>query len=641
MGGDRVRIRQGVFMAAVMTVALIMALLGMMPRIRAEGSGNVAALVTDIRDISAMARETGIPVEEALEQLLSKGLTGVAVGELTGEELRAGFLAVDFGSVENLVPGAIPDGVQPDSAALLLHGDAPYFREITGFISVKFPGSRSFPLGSDSLVVLPLSLVETLEAGILPDLPLIEMLKGTDIPLIYRPGSTPGVPGENVALALELVLDSVPGIRAVVPAGIFVAGYPELAPLSNLLRERGLSVSKVEFSQQIGTGFLERNLFPDILPLHSVRNEEIISRRISREDLVERFVRASRERSVKILYLRPSVLHSGSRLERFGEEIRRISGRLGVLGISTGWPQTLPLWRTSILSALAAALVLVFLSARVILRFSGKEDEPAGIRLISAVMVLSLLLAVCMLRVSLAARAAGAILATLAAVESSLLALNSFRRPFRGVLYGITVAVISGMAIASFFGTPWYMLRMGAFSGVKIALLLPPAILLLHDLRRRVHPESLQQVLSRPPLWGELVLIGGLVAAAGLMVLRSGNVSFVPGWEIRFRELLEQILVARPRTKEIFAGYPALVLCFAVRRMDIWKGTREVFRLGTTLAFSSVVNSFCHFHTHLQFILLRVFNGLWTGLLVGSIMAAVLIFLIVPLWKRWQGVVAG
>jgi hypothetical protein len=48
MGGDRVRIRQGVFMAAVMTVALIMALLGMLPRIRAEGSGNVAALVTDI-----------------------------------------------------------------------------------------------------------------------------------------------------------------------------------------------------------------------------------------------------------------------------------------------------------------------------------------------------------------------------------------------------------------------------------------------------------------------------------------------------------------------------------------------------------------------------------------------------------------
>jgi len=78
-----------------------------------------------------------------------------------------------------------------------------------------------------------------------------------------------------------------------------------------------------------------------------------------------------------------------------------------------------------------------------------------------------------------------------------------------------------------------------------------------------------------------------------------------------------------------------------VRRKDIWREYREVFRLGATLAFSSVVNSFCHFHTHLLFILLRVFNGLWTGLIVGSIMAAVLVFLVLPAWRRWQGVVAG
>ncbi len=93
-----------------------------------RGSGNVAALVTDIRDISAMARD-GDPRRGSSRTLLSeKGLTGVAVGELTGEELRAVFRPVDFAVLLNLVPGAIPDGVQPDSAALLLHGDAPYFR---------------------------------------------------------------------------------------------------------------------------------------------------------------------------------------------------------------------------------------------------------------------------------------------------------------------------------------------------------------------------------------------------------------------------------------------------------------------------------------------------------------------------------
>jgi hypothetical protein len=437
------------------------------------------------------------------------------------------------------------------------------------------------------------------------------------------------------------VLDAYPGIRAVVPAGLFVEGYPELGPLSEVLKERHIPVSKVEFSQQIGIGFLERGLYPDILSLHSVRREEILSRRLSREDLIDRFVRASRERSVKILYVRPSDLHSGSRLERFGEECKRISGRLDTLGIRTGWPRTLDPWSASFFAALALALVLVVLTLRLLSRFLSFEEGSTGSKGILATLALSAVLAVLVLRVPSVARLLGAMAASLAAAEASLVALDNFRRPVRGVLYGVSVAVISGLAIASFFGTPWYMLRMGTFSGVKIALLAPPVILLLHDLRRRVHPESLVQVLTRPPVWGELALICFLAAAAGVMVFRSGNVSFVPGWEIRFREFLEQLLVARPRTKEIFAGYPALVIWFVVRRKDLWRSYREIFRLGTTLAFSSVVNSFCHFHTHLSFIFLRVFNGLWTGIILGCIMAAILVFLLIPSWRRWQGVVAG
>ncbi|HPJ48478.1 MAG TPA: DUF5693 family protein, partial [Synergistales bacterium] len=614
---------------------------GLIPRIRAEGEGSVAALVTDVRDVVSLARESDLPVPEALDELLDRGLTAVAVGELTGQELVAGMLAMEYGSVEDLLPEGIPQGLFPDSAAMMIRRESCCSDEIRSFVSLKFPGARTISLEKGDLYVLPLSLAETLEAGMLPDYPMLNMLKGKDIPLVFRPGSTPGIPGENVALAVASVLDAYPGIRAVVPAGLFVAGYPELGPLSEVLKERHIPVSKVEFSQQIGIGFLERGLYPDILSLHSVRREEILSRRLSREDLIDRFVRASRERSVKILYVRPSDLHSGSRLERFGEECKRISGRLDTLGIRTGWPRTLDPWSASFFAALALALVLVVLTLRLLSRFLSFEEGSTGSKGILATLALSAVLAVLVLRVPSVARLLGAMAASLAAAEASLVALDNFRRPVRGVLYGVSVAVISGLAIASFFGTPWYMLRMGTFSGVKIALLAPPVILLLHDLRRRVHPESLVQVLTRPPVWGELALICFLAAAAGVMVFRSGNVSFVPGWEIRFREFLEQLLVARPRTKEIFAGYPALVIWFVVRRKDLWRSYREIFRLGTTLAFSSVVNSFCHFHTHLSFIFLRVFNGLWTGIILGCIMAAILVFLLIPSWRRWQGVVAG
>ena len=635
--------RKGPFSLFVLFLVFsaLFAALGLLPRVQAEKEGNVAALVTDIRDVVSLTRESELSVPAVLDELLGRGLTAVAVGELTGQELAAQMLELEYGAAGDLLAGSRPGDLYPDTAAILVKPGALFSREIKAFVLQKFPGTRVFSLEEGDLLALPLSLAETLEAGMIPDYPMLELLRGRDIPLIYRPGSTLGVRGENVALAVVSVLDAFPDIRAVVPAGLFVAGYPELGPLSEVLRERSIPISKVEFSQQIGAASLERALFPEILSLHSVRKEEILSRRLTRDDLVERFVRASRERSVKILYLRPSDLHSGSRLKRFGDECSMISKRLGSLGIRTGWPETIEGWSTSPFSALALGLVLVALALRLTARFLSVEKRGLDLKEAVVALVLSVFLAVLSLKLPIAARISGALVASFAAAEASLVALENFGRPLRGVIYGLAVALLAGLAIASFFGTPWYMLRMGTFSGVKIALLLPPMILLLHDLKRRIHPESLAQVLSRPPVWGELALVGVLAAAAGVMALRSGNVSFVPGWEIRFREFLEQLLIARPRTKEIFAGYPALVLWFVVRRKDIWGGFREIFRLGSTLAFSSVINSFCHFHTHLSFILLRVFNGLWTGLIVGSVVAAVLVLLVMPAWRRWQGVIAG
>ena len=56
---------------------------------------------------------------------------------------------------------------------------------------------------------------------------------------------------------------------------------------------------------------------------------------------------------------------------------------------------------------------------------------------------------------------------------------------------------------------------------------------------------------------GELLILFVLVLAA-VVLLRSGNVPFVPKWEVALRDAFERYLVARPRNKEIFIGYPAL-----------------------------------------------------------------------------------
>ena len=113
--------------------------------------------------------------------------------------------------------------------------------------------------------------------------------------------------------------------------------------------------------------------------------------------------------------------------------------------------------------------------------------------------------------------------------EASFLALDGWRRPWAGLVGSFLFAVAGGLAIAAFFSEPVYMLRLRAFSGVKATLFLPPLLVLLADLRRREHPESLGEIFRRPPLWGELFLIGILLAGAGLVVALAGAPT-VLGW---------------------------------------------------------------------------------------------------------------
>jgi hypothetical protein len=71
--------KAGMFFAAALGAVAVLAAVGLIPRIRAEGEGSVAALVTDVRDVVSLARESDLPVPEALDELLDRGLTAVAV----------------------------------------------------------------------------------------------------------------------------------------------------------------------------------------------------------------------------------------------------------------------------------------------------------------------------------------------------------------------------------------------------------------------------------------------------------------------------------------------------------------------------------------------------------------------------------
>ena len=610
---------------------------GLLPRWRLEHGDRDVAIIADFRDIVPLALGAGVSVDGALALLKEKGLRGLMVGELTGEDTASG--------VGPVAAAAVRGGSGAALTRLSVEDGFPQAGRAGEWLRLKAVGEAAE--GGDVLLPVPLVMLRTV--GILPDISGLEAGVRSGLPLYYRPAPSLGWQTKGAAELLGRVLDAYP-IAAVTPLGESVSGYPDVGPIAAEPKRRGVPVAAVEFSRQLGAVQLNNLSFPSLLTLHSVTNEELVARSIGRQALLERLVRAAAERSVRLLVLRSAPSgHSASTLEAYAGEVASLAERLRGHGFRMEWPRVLfsgGEWRLGFLSFLSAyALVAAFLFAlwRYVLRLLGDEGagETVGLAAVAAFFLLAGGGAFLIRSVPAAGRLLGALTAPLVVTEASLTAMGSGRTrtysqfyPWGPILCGFFTAVVGGLALAAFFSDPLYMLRLRTFSGVKLTLLLPPLLVLLHDLKNRVHPESLDAFLSRPPLWGELMLGGVLLILLGIMLFRSDNVRFIPGFEARVRGALEQWLGARPRSKEVFLGYPSLMLlAFAVKN-GLWARYRELLRLGAALGFSSVVNSFCHFHTPIAFILRREFNGLWLGLILGSVVVLAVGWILLPLWRR-------
>ncbi|MCR4817842.1 MAG: DUF5693 family protein [Fretibacterium sp.] len=630
------------FFWGVLLAAAVCAGWGLLPRWRLERADRTAAVIADFREVLPLARAEGITAEEALSRLKERGVSGLMVSELTGDDAIRGLGWASLEAVKQGPGGREGTLISLPPAAQLSYRAPQGAESPSEWLRLRLTGNAAPDEAGPLFLPVPVDMLRPV--GILPDIEGLELAKKLGLPVFYRPAPSLGWMTKNAPEMLRRVALSYP-VAAFAPSGDVVSGYPDVSGLAAVSKELNLPVAQVEFTRQLGAPALNHLAAPLLLPLHSVTNEEMMARNITRSALRERLVRAAVERSVRLLILRAAPQDTKDfTLQTYENEISALNQSLKDRGFTPGWPRPLfhgGTWGFHLLPAWALAAVLLLMLWRCAVRMGACESE------ISAVAAASLLagsaaLAFLMLKVPAAARLAGALAAPLIATEASLAAMDFegggslLRRLGRSVL----VVLGGGLAVAAFFSVPACMLRLQTFSGVKLTLMLPPLLVLLHDLRRRIHPESLRDILSRPPLWGELMLCGVLLAGLLLVAVRSGNVSLglasplTPGFEARLRAALERWLIARPRSKEVFLGYPCLLLLGFLVRRGLWARYREVLRIGVSLGFSSVINSFCHFHTHLSLILLREFNGLWTGVLSGVILVAAVRWLLLPLLKR-------
>ncbi len=223
----------------------------------------------------------------------------------------------------------------------------------------------------------------------------------------------------------------------------------------------------------------------------------------------------------------------------------------------------------------------------------------------------------------------------------------------------VAVTFASSVLASSALSELSYLLEINLYRGVKLMQLIPIGLFGLGYLLVYAYEESgakaavLANIGSRgeknriQKLWDYLVrtldrpmklswfVVIVVLALAGLFVLaagvyyisRTGNSTSVSAAELQFRNIPENKLIARPRTKEMLIGWPCLLLF-------IWSLRRHmnflplVFGLGMSIGLVSIVNTFLHIRTPFLLSLLRTGWGVLFGFIFGAIavLAAELIY---------------
>jgi hypothetical protein len=205
----------------------------------------------------------------------------------------------------------------------------------------------------------------------------------------------------------------------------------------------------------------------------------------------------------------------------------------------------------------------------------------------------------------------------------------SFIQMIKEVLSGffriILITLSGALLIAALLSNNKFMLGIEQFSGIKISYLVP-LFLVLAIMWLNVNKGKLMilENIKKPVLIEHIIIMVFFALFLVIYISRSGNFSFLPVLSIeeKIRIFLEKTLIARPRNKEFLIGYPALLLAMSMNFLKVKEFKIPVIIIGT-IGPVTLINTFCHIHTPLLFSMLRTFNGIWLGLVLGLIIITI------------------
>lgn len=498
----------------------------------------------------------------------------------------------------------------------------------------RFGGAAVFNLGDGYLFAVPtnddLELMG-LELGI--DRDLVSLAGDNLLDVVIRIANNPNYDDAEIADLVKNASKYSDGY--IVFSGDQVLGYPGRIKLaSEAIARENRSVGIIELETQDGDAEMAKRAYPNIIRVHSISENEL--KKMDTGEAVARFIRAVRERNIRMVYLRPfleNYLEEGllqGNLDYFADVAEGISRSGFVVGSTTGLPAfPLGYWFKFIL--------IISLFGAVVLFFENLSPlKPPNYALIFSLQIATGILGFFFLQTLilqifafLVAMAFG-ILSIVRGVESlSHLERVSYPHLLRALVISFLYALSGGLIVYALLDSGEFFLKVESFRGVVLSLAIPALILAIiyWDFPSYQAPHHLWKRFNLLIRAGvnhlDLLLLFVVLGLLALVLIRSGNEAFVPvtAQERGIRQFLESLLTIRPRTKELI-GYPALAIFF-ILFPHRFKTSLLAFFIGILAPFS-VINTYEHLHTPIELSLLRTVIGFVAGLIASSIIYTLL-----------------
>jgi hypothetical protein len=641
-------------------LTLLLAGGGLWLRVSNENQNRAVITVIDYREFWKTADAADMELDEVLKQLKESGVTHVGIKETSLRDLAYSgeiylspwgeFMAFNRNYAPELEAAArravgeqviSPDKLvlcsdRPDTIRFLQKQLASRFQP-EELLSFKAGGQSYFIINAELLPLdkpkdpkKPANEFVEVDARLGFDDRVLDRLKAGGFNIVLRPDNSMGSNDAYLQEYEELV--GKYDVKYLV-FGNEVSGAPDrLEVMEDLVKKYGLIIGIIEtpvqlkYVEQKGLDELMVAAAYPINRLYSTTNDEFVQ---TTDERYYRWVRAVVDRGIRILYVSPFKDRKVSYSENINntqEVIERFHATIQGKGFTIDQPlphlsseQPGP-WQQLALSMsllLAGTLYLFYLF------------RP-GRRFI--ILLLGLGIAGCLLCNLVVGMDLAKVYALAAAILypslSSLLLLIYLRnhreqalasKLLAGLAIILGVNALGMLTVVSSLADIRYIMNVKVFSGVKLAFIMPLLLFVVNYFACFAGEEGFKEkvmgFLRMNPNYLVLFTLGVAVLALYYYLGRSGNNPqiAVSSLELRFREVLESVFLARPRFKEIIIGYPSLFALVYLYHRYKEEVILLVLGFGVVMGSISMVNSFCHVFTAVTISASRTLAGLLVG----------------------------